>query len=369
VAESSAIGDRLPLPTLVSQTLVAFGIEFDNEWEHLLAHRTSTRRSQESPPAPWLVSMVMWSNCLQFVGDDGVTVAELEHLARTGTNLPGMQRWGYITIEPDPSGNRSKRPRRDALIRLTRGGERARDVLGPLFGAIEKRWEERFGVDALDELRESLRTVARHAEPGLPDCLPILGYGLWSTDIRAGAEAADVSTLGLPALLSRVLLAFAVEFERDSGVSLAIGANVLRVLDERGVRVRDVPLLSGVSKEAISMAAGILERHRLAVVEPDPNGSRFNVVRLTSKGRAAQEAYRQRIGDVEERWRTDDGNAALESLRCSLDRLVGDATPERSPLFRGITPYPDGWRASVGAPRTLPHYPMVLHRGGFPDGS
>jgi DNA-binding MarR family transcriptional regulator len=363
------VDDRLPLPTLLSQTFVAFCLEFDNESEHLLEHRTSTRRSKESPPAPWLVSMVMWSNCLRFVGEGGVTVAGLERLARTGTNLAGMRRWGYITIEPDPSGSRSKRPPGDVLIRLTRGGERARDVMGPLFGVIEQRWEERFGNGALDELRDSLRVVAGRAEPGLPDCLPILGHGLWSTDIQAGIEADDVSTLGLPALLSRVLLAFATEFERESSLSLAIGANVLRVLDERGVRVRDVPLLSGVSKEAISMATGILVRHRLAVVEPDPKGSRFKLVRLTAKGRGAQEAYRQRIGDVEERWRTDYGNDALESLRRSLDRLVGDATPAGSPLFRGITPYPDGWRASAALPRTLPHYPMVLHRGGFPDGS
>jgi hypothetical protein len=27
------------------------------------------------------------------------------------------------------------------------------------------------------------------------------------------------------------------------------------------------------------------------------------------------------------------------------------------------------WRASVPNPETLPHYPMVLHRGGYPDGS
>jgi hypothetical protein len=38
-------------------------------------------------------------------------------------------------------------------------------------------------------------------------------------------------------------------------------------------------------------------------------------------------------------------------------------------LFRGLGPYADGWRASVHKPDTLPHYPMVLHRGGFPDGS
>jgi hypothetical protein len=40
-----------------------------------------------------------------------------------------------------------------------------------------------------------------------------------------------------------------------------------------------------------------------------------------------------------------------------------------SPLLAGLEPYPDNRRAAVPAPVTLPHYPMVLHRGGYPDGS
>jgi len=37
--------------------------------------------------------------------------------------------------------------------------------------------------------------------------------------------------------------------------------------------------------------------------------------------------------------------------------------------MRGLEPYPDGWRAEVRRPEALPHYPMVLHRVGYPDGS
>ena len=35
----------------------------------------------------------------------------------------------------------------------------------------------------------------------------------------------------------------------------------------------------------------------------------------------------------------------------------------------GLEPPPGGWRAAVRAKDTLPQYPMVLHRGGYPDGS
>jgi hypothetical protein len=34
-----------------------------------------------------------------------------------------------------------------------------------------------------------------------------------------------------------------------------------------------------------------------------------------------------------------------------------------------MRPYPGNWRLQVRPPVTLPHYPMVLHRGGYPDGS
>jgi len=36
---------------------------------------------------------------------------------------------------------------------------------------------------------------------------------------------------------------------------------------------------------------------------------------------------------------------------------------------RRIKTLSEGWRASVPRLEQLPHYPMILHRGGFPDGS
>ncbi|MGA3027598.1 MAG: MarR family winged helix-turn-helix transcriptional regulator [Bryobacteraceae bacterium] len=363
----------LPLSALLSQVLVAFTIEFDNKFERQMPHRTTSHGSSAGVRyGPWLVSMVMWWNCMRFVGEEGVRVGELEALARTATNLNGMERWGYIVVEPDPRDSRPKPPRSAWLIRATPKGRKAQEVWRPLFAVIEKRWQERFGEDKIGKLRESLSALIGRIDLDLPDGLPILGYGLFSRGpdharrATAAREDHSVSRLPLPALLSRVLLAFAIEFERESDLSLAISANVVRVLDEKGVRVRDLPLLSGVSKEAISMAMGILQKKRIAVVEPD---GRAKVARLTPNGREAQDAYRQLLGTIEERWDVRFGNDAVGALRESLERLVGDCTAQRSPLFRGLEPCPGGWRASIRKPDTLPHYPMVLHRGGFPDGS
>jgi DNA-binding MarR family transcriptional regulator len=360
----------LPLSTLLSQVLVAFTIEFDNEFERQMPHRTTNHGSTAgSHHGPWLVSLVMWSNCMRFVGEQGVRVGELEDLARTPTNLNGMERWGYVVVAPDPADSRPKPPRSDWVIRARPNGRRAQEVWRPLFSAIEKRWQARFGKDQIDQLRESLWALISQIHVELPDCLPILGYGLFSRgpdrerEAPAGRQSGTGHRLPLSTLLARVLLAFAIEFERESELSLAISANVVRVLDEKGVRVRDLPLLTGVSKEAIAVAMGVLRKRRVAIVEPDPTGSRAKVARLTPKGRDAQDAYRQLPGIIEERWQARFGKDTIRALRDSLERLVG------APLFRGLEPHPDGWRASVRKPNTLPHYPMVLHRGGFPDGS
>lgn len=363
----------LPLSTLLSQALVAFTIELDNELEHQMPHRTANHGSTPGArQAPWLTSLAMWSTCMRFVGEEGVTVGELERLARTPTNLNGMERWGYVVVEPDPADPRPKPPRPAWVIRATPAGRKAQEVWRPLLGAIETRWQERFGEDEIAELRESLQTLICQMDVELPDCLPILGYGLFSRvpDLKREPDRVEAGTQHpLSTLLSKVLLAFALEFESDWDLSLAISANVLRVLDEKGVRIRDLPRLTGVSKEAISMAMGILQKAGVAVVGPDPAGNRGKVARLTPKGREAQAAYRHRLAILEESWQERLGRDAIRALRKSLERLAGEPGASQSPLFRGLEPYPDGWRASVRRSDTLPHYPMVLHRGGYPDGS
>ena len=70
----AAMEGRLPLPTLLSHALVAFTIEFDNEFEHRVPHRTTNHGSTGPGSSPWLVSMVMWLKFLRFVPVDGITV-------------------------------------------------------------------------------------------------------------------------------------------------------------------------------------------------------------------------------------------------------------------------------------------------------
>jgi DNA-binding MarR family transcriptional regulator len=368
---------RLPLSTLLSQVLVAFTIEFDNEFERLTPHRTTISTSAAgSQSRPWLVSMVMWSNFMRLVAPEGKTIGELQRLARTAKlSLAGMERWGYIVVEHGPGAGRRRPPRREWVVRPTAKGRRAQEIWRPLFGVIEKRWQARFGTEDIERLRKALGALVGRIDVELPEYLPVLGYGL-SAEVpqRKGRVpvmqgSSNVHDLHLVALLSKVLLAFAIHFERESDVSLAMSANVLRLLSEKGVRLRDLPRLSGVSKEAVKMSVGFLDKRGYVSVEPDPNARRTKLVRLTPKGRKAQDAYRERLGVVEEEWKARFGKENLRNLRQSLALWVGGATARDSPLFRGLDPLPSGWRASVRTPDTLPHYPMVLHRGGYPDGS
>jgi DNA-binding MarR family transcriptional regulator len=374
------------LPTLLSQVLVAFTVEFDNEAEHQIPHWTTDHSPRVGAwrQGLWLVSLAMYANCMQFIPQEGIRVIDLVRLARTKTNFRGMAHWGYITVRRDPSDARPKPPRREWIVRATEHGQNAQKIWRPLFAAIEKRWQTRFGRKEIERLRKALIALLNQIDLDLPDCLPILGFGLFSRapgNFKRRPQTKrdeDIARLPLSTLLSRVLLAFAIEFERDSGLSLAICANVLRVLNEKGVRSRDLPLLSGVSKESISMALGILQKMELALVETD-TASRTKMVYITPRGKKAQVAYRERLAAIEKSWQTRFGADAIAELRKSLEYLVfgsstGKSSPDEAPaepslLVRGMETYPDNWRAKVPKTTTLPHFPMVLHRGGYPDGS
>jgi len=391
--------DDRGFPALLSQALVAYTIEFDDEFEHRMPHVTSfggpagpeppVSASGEPMRRPWLVSQAMWSNFMRFVEKDGVPLAELDdHTA----NVAGLKRWGYIRVEPP-------------LVRPTRAGSWAQAVWNRLDGVIDRRWQQRFGPDAVSGLRKSLQAVIGQATtkrtstgPGgtaaltaLPLYLPLVTYdnGM-KTKYQIGSDrlpavsarrhVPDVSSLDLSALLSQVLLLFTIDYERESALSLPIAANTMRVLDNAGSRLRDLPLLAAVSRVAVSVSVGYLRRHGYVEVGPDPRAGRDKVASLTALGREAREAHLRRRDLIEERWRDQFGAAEVSRLHDRLRHLFDQRDGGRPAMALGLRPDPEGWRARgpylarssamVADPAaSLPHHPMVLHRGGFPDGS
>ena len=359
----------LPLPTLLSQALVAYTIEFDNEAEHRMPHRT-TRGDRPGLRDVWLVSMAMWLNCMQYVTAEPMLVTELEQRARTGTNLDGMRRWGYVILESESGGDPKRKPK-DLTIRATGRGQEAQQVWRPLAPEIDDRWRDRFGAAAVDRLRAVLAAIAGQIELDLPDCMPILHYGLFRPRKEwARRRPAAEPDLPLGVLLARVLLGTTARFEQHSKLSQAVHANLLRVLDTDGVLVKDLPARSGVSKEAIAMALGPVTKAGLTVVGAAPGGGRFKAARLTGRGQEAQWAFSDWAGRFDTPAGQRFGADTVAQLRATLEPLAGDPDdPAHAPLMGGLEPYPDNWRADEPPRQTLPHFPMVLHRGGFPDGS
>ncbi|HEY3765194.1 MAG TPA: hypothetical protein VGL44_08545 [Gaiellales bacterium] len=350
-----------PLATLLSQPLVAFTIEFDNVAEERIT--AAGRR-------PWIASLAMWADYLRHVGEDGIPARELRSRAFVSaktlrSRLGALSRWRYVTVGLDE------------VVRLTPAGRRARVVWLALAAEIEARWCERFGCDRVEELRGALAPVLADAGHGLPAALPIVAYALFSEVVPGPGPVArePLPDLDVSVLLARALLVLTLEFERDSRLSLPMCADGLRVLGSEPVRVRDLPRAGGGSKEAMAIIAGHLARVKLAAVEPDPGAARGKVVRLTARGLAARAAYARRLAGVEEHLRERIGAAAVDRLRQALEALLAD------PAFAdGLVPPAGGWRGQppylahterlIADPRgALPHQPLMLHRGGFPDGA
>jgi DNA-binding MarR family transcriptional regulator len=378
------------LPVLLSQALVAFTIEMDNEAERRLPHSTTRHgeddRDDDGRRALWLTSYAMYANVLRYVDDNGITVERLAERARTNRlQLGGLRRWRYLTIRPPAGQPLRTPPQPGCMVRLTPGGRRACTAWAGVPAVVEGRWRDRFGGDAVAGLRRALVDLFDALPFDPPAYLPIVfltqngkAEPTPPRSPEAARSPAEKSRTApghtdLSALLSGVLLCFTHDFEADTRISMPIGANTLRVLQSEHEappeRVRDLPRLTGVSKEANAMSTGWLERHGCAEVVADPSGGRGKVVRLTPKGRGAQAKHRRVRDATEAAWRDAYGAAAVERLLAALAPMVGDGMLASSPLAAGLEPSEGNWRAAVRRPETLPHYPMVLHRGGYPDGS
>ena len=364
-AGSAGVVSRAVISTPLSQALIAFTIELDNEFEH---------RFVESGGGARVVSLTMWSNHLRFVGD-GTTVGEW--VAAIGlpkrsalSRLGGVERWRYVSVGP-ATGRRegygsARGVKDDWVVRFTPAGERAAEIWPVLPGEIEARWRERFGAADVGALREALVAVEEAIDTPLPEFLPVVSSThAMALELSSVGTRAASDDLSLVTLLAHALLAYTIDFEDGSPLSLPLSANVFRVVGESGVPVRDLPALAGVSKEAVEVSLTALARTKYVVVDGAPASKR--TIRLTPAGAKLQTEQRRLHARIAKRWDAE--------LGTSLERILDH--PE---LSAGLRPYPAGWRASkpytqqteavLADPRgRLPHYPMVLHRGGWPDGS
>lgn len=344
------MASAIPLTTMLTWTWIAFAMEADNTVE-----AAGTERVRRLFP----VSLAMWANGLRLISDEGITVQELRVRAGAACNLGGLERWGWITVGSAGEGRRPgygthRSLKADTVLRPTRAGVFARRVWPAVLAEVERRWRSRFGHRAIDSLRETLAPLAERMPWSPPEVQPSDGFLTRVIHGRRPDEATD-----LAALLGQALTALTLAREDGACASLPLAANVMRVVDAGVARIRDLPSQSGVSKEAVAMATGFMERGRLAEIQAERS------IRLTPRGLEALADYRERAACVED-------EALLASLEEIVSRrdafAVGLVPPDG--CWRGQRPYVAQTQRVIADPTAaLPWQPMVLHRGGWPDGS
>jgi DNA-binding MarR family transcriptional regulator len=337
-----------PLSALLSQVLVAFTLELDNEFE---------RQMRESGFAGASLSGVIWSNLMRFLAGASPSVRNLAAQSLSSVKLVKfelgcLERWGFIRLEADPADDRpvAVRPHRlagrllrdgwgsgrgirsDWIVRPTAKGRRAIEIWLPLFDEIESRWLARFGANNIGALRLSLEDIAAQLEVDLPHGIP----GQWEVDVTYKTRSThDAATLPLPALLSQLLLAFTVEFQRESRVPLWLSANTLRVLSDQPIPECEIPHLTGCSPETSGIGWQLKPFIVVGSAQPPRRGK---LVGLSPLGLRARENYYKVTSAVEKRWEMHYGTQKIRRLRESLCDLFAARDGEQLLIAEGFIP-------------------------------
>jgi hypothetical protein len=349
-----------PLFAQLSHVYTTFTVAADNSFELLVPHRTT--ENDGTPGAPWLVSTSLWLRFLRHIPAAGsITLRDLKQQAALPANEFKMWTtrfeswWGYLHIDPQTKS-----------IYPTAGGRVALSAFSQVLTETESEWRKRFGPTLSDTLKTLL--AALEAEQPLPSCLSTLNYGMFTapepatkpgaTSVRE-ADGWDQSPLNasedtLPVLLAKTLNAFALDYERETFLALTVSANILRLIPPHGIAMRDLPHLSGIAREAcinttkLLLKSGAIKRDGKAFLR-------------TERGDDRNAIYEQAIKTIEARWRKQYGVELIDQLQQAL--------PSEADLLAAIQPQPGNWRANVPPTKHLPYFPMILHRGGFPDGA
>ena len=327
---------------------------------------------------PALAHVPVLETCANFawyVPEEGATASELQVASRTTRRtveyaIGRTARWGWATIEE--AGVRR--------VLLTQQGAEVADAASSGLAAAERAWAAANGSHAMTLRRQLEELVGRfdlelaHAPVGYgpADCSVAGGsrwFGSRPFDAHESLRAAEaweeaggarlhvanvgrewrpverlagdtVSDLSVYALAAQTVLAFSLEYEQVGGAPLPLAANVLRTVpdDGIGVRLRRAPSASSPGRRSEHWIAALLERHGMAVVDPDPAPAKTGRLTLTDKGARVREAYATIPAALEQRWVDRYGAPLLVGLRGSLEQVVGglDRDPVLHPLLAGI---------------------------------
>ena len=310
-----------PLPTLLGRAIGAFTLDYDQ-----------ARGKHHSIP-----QLGTWANVLRVIDAEGTDQRQLARRAVISRRaaevvVTRLERYRQVAVEKQAiEGKRGK----TKLVQLTASGAAGTALAGARVDTVQADWRQRFGGDAVDQLRDALSAVVDRLPVELPH-YPA-GYGAGDPSVTGGdyvpedpgppripahgqdwpvvlrEPGSDTRHLPLPALLSQVLAAFAIDYERERFGSLPAASNFLRLVGDDGMTLGRARALGGVSGNGKTLH----ERHRDVVVEPGRPRDMSRRVFLTPKGRRVRDAYPHLVMEIEDRWRKQYA-AAIPPMRTTL---------------------------------------------------
>jgi hypothetical protein len=244
--------------------------------------------------------VVLWSNLLRVIGDDGVDRDALPLDVRLSkravkTSVGGVARHGWARVD-------------GGVVRLAEAARRARDEWGAAMARAESTWQAATSLRAPLEAFVSRLPLEHSHYPcgyGAADWRITGRSGVDWEAVRRDPEADTVSSLSVLALLSQALVGFAVAYESRVPFAMVVGVYLDAAFADGPVPLGDAPpvlMIAGTGRSS-------LERH--GAVEVD----RSKQVTLTSVGRRVRDAYRPTVEAVES------SLAAAAPLREALEGL------------------------------------------------
>lgn len=337
----TAVLARTPLPTLLGRALGTFTRVYD-------------RARGEDGTVPQLPA---WANVLRVINPDGTDQQDIvrravvaQRIARIG--VARLERRGRLVVEARSIPGRRGKAR---IVMLTEEGAAARARAESLVAALHDDWRQRFGDDVIDRLGEALASVVNRLPIELPH--HVTGYGEGDPSVTGGdyhpeqagppripahgqewpvvlrETGSDASNLPLPALLSQVLAAFAIDYDRERLGGLNRTSNFLRFVGDDGMTLEQARTLGGVKGNGKTLH----ERHLDVVVEPGRPRDMTRRVYPSPKTRRARDAYPHLVTEIEKDWGGEYGDA-VPALRTVLETMG-------SHLEADLPDYPDtnGW--------------------------
>jgi DNA-binding MarR family transcriptional regulator len=104
---------------------------------------------------------------------------------------------------------------------------------------------------------------------------------------------------------------------------------ILQMIPPRGIRITDLALLAGMTKQALGEFVDWLEEARFVSSGRDPADGRVRLVKRTDRGDAAAATAQRAIEEVERAWRAEIGADRYDAMKQAMRELGSAAGPVR----------------------------------------